>query len=125
MSKIIIIVFCKFYGRLKEPFNAMGVLTVLLSLNVFTFIGYYKTIVEHSDQIMLPTIYEILIIVLIGITNYAYFLNKKKFEKIFDEYKRNASMSGKKGTWLVLSYIFLTVAMLSSLIWLARMNIPH
>jgi hypothetical protein len=123
MPKFLIVAFCKFYGFLKESFNAMGFVTILLSLNVFTIIGYYKTIVMHSDQIMIPTIYELLIVVSIGIYNYAYFLSGKKYEAMYEEFQRDKSMGGNGGTRSTALYIIITLVMLISLIWLGRMNI--
>lgn len=98
-------------------------MTLFFSLNAFAIIGYYKTLAQHSDHIMLPTVYAIIIIVLIGVFNYVYFLSNKKYETIYNDYKQNTSMSGSRGTWVTVVYIFLTLAMLISLIWLARMNI--
>jgi len=118
-------VFCKIYGLLKEEFNAMGLLTVLLSINIFTVVGYYKTLFMRESSILLPLVYEIIIVIIIGIIDWIYFLKGDRFRLIYERYKQNPLMSGTKGTRITILYIIMTFGMLVSLIWLARMNIKN
>lgn len=116
-------VFCKFYGLLKEEFNAMGLITILISINLFSVIGYYRTLVLKKPTIQLPITYEIIIVILIGIFNWIYFLKGNKFKLIYEKYNQNSIMSGAKGTLISITYVIVTFGMLVSLIYLARMNI--
>jgi len=117
MKKLLIIVFCKFYGSLKEDFNAMGLLTVLMSTNIFTIVGYYQILILHEKNIMLLKIYEIPTIVIVGVFNYLFFLRNKKYEIMFKEFKQNPSMSGVKGSFITATYIIVTLGILAGLIW--------
>jgi len=122
MKKFLEIVFCKIYGILKEEFNAMGLLTVLLSINIFTVVGYYKTLFLKESNFLLPLAYEIIIIIIVGIISWIIFLKDDKFKSIYKRYKQNPSMNGAKGSWVTGSYIIITLGMLVSLIWLGMMN---
>jgi hypothetical protein len=106
----------------RMRFKAMCILSLFLSLNALTIIGYYKTLVEHSDHVSIPSAYEIIIIISIGVVNYFFFLKDKKYELMYEEFKKNTSMSGARGTRITVLYIIITLAMLFSLIWLSRIN---
>jgi len=103
----------------------MCILSLFLSLNVLTIIGYYKAIIDHSDHILIPEVYEIAIIIIIGVVNYFFFYKDKKYEVIYHEFKKNTPINGARGTWITILYMIITIAMLFSLIWLSRMNIKN
>jgi hypothetical protein len=117
MKKFVIIVFCKIYGFVKEDFNAMGLLTILQSLNLLTIIGYYKALILKSRHIVLPRIYEIIIIVIIGGFNCLFFLKDNRYLSFYKEYQEDLSMSGPRGTWITGLYIAFTLTFLTGLIW--------
>lgn len=125
MNKFFIIVVCKIYGLVQEEFRAMGILTLFHSLNVLTLVGYYKITILHSDHITMPTIYEIIIIVLIGTLNYFLLLNKGRFVAIYKNFKEMSSFSGRRGTILTLSYVGFSIVFFISLVWVARGVFEH
>jgi hypothetical protein len=122
MSNFFLIVFCKIYGLVKEEFNALGLLTILLSLNIFTVSGYYKTLIQGSSHIMLATPYELIIILIVGTALYLTILKGEKYKIVYEKFKQDPT-SSKKGSRITAIYLIGTLVLLTSLIWIARVNI--
>ena len=121
MPRFLIIFFFQCYNLVKEDFRAMCILSMFISLNVFTLIGYYKTLIQHSSIIILPTLYNVFVVVVVGIFNYFYFLHNKKHEELKESLVFNKKESKRVGFF----YPVITLMALISLIWLGRMNINH
>ncbi len=82
MRKFLLIIFCRFYGFVKDDTSAIGLITVLLSFNVISIIGYYRVLVEKDKRITTSKIYEIIIIVIIGFFCNYFILRGKKAEDV-------------------------------------------
>jgi hypothetical protein len=117
MKTLLTIVFCKIYGLIKEDFNAMGFVTILVSINVLSVIGYYKVLIMHDPNFLIPRIYEIAICVGIGVMNFLFFLKDNKYVTIYQEFTDNPRLSGRRGSWITAAYVVGTLAFSAGLIW--------
>lgn len=113
------IIFCKFKSVVKDEFSAMALLTSFLSVNLFTIIGFWKVIFLKSEHITIPRIYQISIVLAIGLINYFFFLSNQKHIAICQDSRTNSGFIGKRGNWLVLAYVGLSFILLISLVLFA------
>ena len=117
MRKFLSIIYFKIYGLVKEDFNAVGILTVLLSFNILTIVGYYETLIRHHDSIRAGTVTEIIVVLIIFILVYINFSKGENAGIAYEEFKRTA-LSGKKGSRITAIYITITLLLSISLIWM-------
>jgi hypothetical protein len=118
--------FFKFYQfskaiKTRESFcaqKAISILTVFGSLNIFSIIGYYRTIFLHTNQITFPLADKILIILIVDFLISYYILSGNRYLRILETIKSNQKLSGRIGTMLTIGYIFFTVIFLFGLAFL-------
>ena len=99
-------------------FKAVGIMTLFCALNLFSLIGYFKCLVEHSNSILLPTIYYIAILVMIGTIFYLCFLRNNKYVKLFEKIEKDSQLNGLAGTLIMIAYMTLTIIFLMGLAWI-------
>ena len=99
-------------------FKAVGIMTLFCALNLFSLIGYFKCLVEHSNSILLPTIYYIAILVMIGTIFYLCFLRNNKYVQLFEKIEKDSQLKGLAGTLITIAYMTLTIIFLMGLVWI-------
>jgi hypothetical protein len=116
MRKFLSLIYFKIYELTRDDFNAVGLLTVLISLNIFTVIGYYETLVRHHGSVRTGTASEILIILSILVFVYINFSKGKNARIAYEEFKQKP-IGGQKGSCITFIYILVTLILLTGLIW--------
>lgn len=97
-------------------FKAVAILTVFVSFNLFSFIAYYKCLIQNSESIQLPLILQIFIILSIFSLLNFFFVVNEKYKLIVEKISNNERWKGKNGTVAVMSYMILTILFLLSII---------
>jgi hypothetical protein len=119
MRNLITLLFCRFYDWLKDDMSALGLLTLLISTNIFTGVGYIRIVGLQSSEFVLPIKYEISIILAVGAFLFLYFIKRNRYLKMYEGYK-SSKYKTERGTRLVVTFTLLTILFLASLIVTAR-----
>jgi hypothetical protein len=110
----------KKWGKLDNPVLTAFLATCLLvHLNIFTIVASYTLIVDFWTVPELSGPYRVNIIAqmaFLGIVNYLLLYRKKKYVKIFDEFKKNEDYYKKWNKSSLLYIILSVVFMLATLI---------
>lgn len=106
--------FFKINGALKDDFSALCSVTVLISFNILTIIGYVRILILGLESILLPKFYSVLITLLVGILLYFIFLFRGRFNKKYEDFKTSA-LNGSIGTIYTVVYIGITLISLALL----------
>jgi hypothetical protein len=112
MKHFFVIVFSRFLVVLKDDFSAMSVLAYFLSLNIFTSIGYYKIVFQHSCLSEVPLFYALIIMLVVGLFTHFVFLKKLnalRFTKDISASRKGKSRSGK---WITLVYMIVSFTLM-------------
>jgi hypothetical protein len=105
MKSFFSIIFSKFYVILKDSFSATALVSYLLSLNIFTVIGYYETFFQHSRLSDVPLFYAIIIMFLAGLFTHYVLLKKIKGQHFIEKVKQSLSAGWGKSTWITVAYV--------------------
>ncbi|HLK30616.1 MAG TPA: hypothetical protein VKT28_18690 [Puia sp.] len=101
MAKFFALMYYRFKMLLKDDFSAMAVVAYLLSLNVFTIIGCYKCVFQHSHLSKLPLFYALIIMLVAGVFTRFVLLGKVWGKNIFKE--RPQRLRNEK--WMTFIYV--------------------
>jgi len=113
--------FSKYIGNVDDDsyaFKSVAILSLFISLNFFTVVAYYRCLIEHTNDLQLSKIVEVLMIVGIGALVYFIFYRDKKYEIYFEKFIAQSKFKGRIGTWLTIFYMLGSILFLISPIWL-------
>ena len=116
MKNFFVILFSKFYMLLKDDFSAMAVLAYFLSLNIFTVIGYYKILFQHSSLNEVPLFYAFIIMFFSGVFTQLVILRKLKQKLYLKKTQQSSIAKRKTETWITLIYMVSSFALMLSVV---------
>jgi hypothetical protein len=105
MKHFFVIVFSRFLVVLKDDFSAMAVLAYFLSLNVFTIIGYYKIVFQHSCLSDVPLFYALIIMLIVGLFTHYVLLKKLNAPRFLKDIDSSPIYKSSIGKWITLVYM--------------------
>ena len=98
----------------KKENNEWGVIYAisgLLMLNfIYIYIKFFNITKENSEGLYKTIL--IVITILLFIINWILFLDKKRVQKIMNLYKNESKINRRLGSFLVVFYVILTVALI-------------
>lgn len=127
MKAFFIIIFFKFFQFSKSignvddnsyAFKSVAILSLFISLNLFTAVAYYKCLLLYSNELQLSVALEVLIVLIIGSVVYLLFYSDEKYKEYFNERIEQSAFKGSKGTLLTIFYMAGSIALLATTIWL-------
>jgi len=116
MKHFFVIIFSRFYLLLKDDFSAIAVVAYLLSMNVFTIIGYYKIFVQHSSLGAVPLFYIFIIMISAGLFTRFILLNTSRHKFFFKELKQSLIAKSKTGTLVTIAYVIGSFVLMFSIV---------
>ncbi len=99
-----------------HAFKAVYLLGLMVTLNLLTIIGYFRILILNTS--IFPSTYSI-IILLFGTSfiSHIFFLRNKKYFELIDKVK---SISKTRRIVISYLYLFLTISLIFSLIWVKK-----
>jgi hypothetical protein len=112
MKNFFAIVFSRFLIVLKDDFSATAVLAYFLSLNIFTIIGSYKIIIQHSCLSEVPLFYALIIMLIVGLFTHFVFLKKLNASRFLEDNSFSPITKTRMGKWITLVYMTVSFALM-------------
>ncbi len=109
MKNFFVLVFSKCLLVFKDDLSATAVVAYFLSLNIFTAIGYYKLLFQHSSLEEVP-LYDAFIIMLLAGAFAHFVLLKGTKKQVF--LNGTSSIPVKKGVFATISYMVLSFSLM-------------
>ncbi|HVM89735.1 MAG TPA: hypothetical protein VMT76_16215 [Puia sp.] len=116
MLNFFAIVFFRFRMLLKDDLSAIGLVTYFLSLNIFTILGSYKYLFQHSHLSDVPIAYALLIMIATGLFTRFVLLQGFFTGNMFKEFRENLIAKTKKGRWLTMIYAVLSFVLMLAVV---------
>lgn len=116
MVNFFAIVFFRFKMVLKDDLSAMGIVTYLLSLNIFTLVGGYKCMVQHSNLSNVPLFYALLIMLVTGLVTRFIVLGPVFTKNMISDFKECIIAQTTKGIWLTIVYAIASFSLMLTVV---------